>query len=102
MMEEGSLMWRVGMKRVGIIGNFGGNEIGGQITKTQELYEAMKLQFKIVYKLDVFKIKKNYFKLGVQLYRVLKNANEVVIILASPGYFNIIPVILAINILFHR
>lgn len=85
------------MKAVGIIGNFGGDGIGGQIIKTRELAEAMEKQFGKINKVDVFNIKHNFAQLLVQIWSLLKQSDEVIIILASPGYFKILPVILFFN-----
>lgn len=90
------------MKSVGIIGNFGGNEIGGQIVKTRELYEAMRVQFDKVNKLDVYDIKKNTIQLVIGLFYLFRKSSDILIILASPGYFKILPVIFAINCLYRR
>ncbi len=83
-----------------MIGNFCGDKIGGQATKTRILYQEMQKKFGAVNQADVFEM--NYIKLFMNIFDVMKRSKHVVIILASSGYFKILPVILFLNIFFHR
>lgn len=85
------------MKKIGVLGNFGGGEIGGQVTKTIELTNAFVQKYGKVNKVDVNKTKKKYLVLIKQIWKLLKQSTDVFIILASPGYFKILPIIIAMN-----
>ncbi len=89
------------MKTIGMIGNFG-SRIGGQTTKTNELYQALEKRYGFVNRADVQVLKKNAFAGIRQLVHLLRDSSDVIIILASPGYFKILPMLLAANIYYKR
>lgn len=74
--------------RIGIIGNIGdGTQIGGQITKTVELYNFFKSKGESVELLNVYG--ENPLKLIRKIAGALKNSEHIFIMLASAGYFKI-------------
>lgn len=85
--------------KIGILGNFGGGEIGGQITKTVELTKALEKKFGKVNVADVNKSRHNLLWLGKQLWELLRNADNVFVVLASPGYFRVLPILLCMNVI---
>lgn len=88
--------------KIGIIGNFGGNRIGGQVTKTRELYSAMAERYGDINKLDVYNMKGKYFCFIKGVIGVLLHSDSVVIILGDQSYFKVQPMILLINAIFRR
>lgn len=88
------------MIKVGVLGNFGGGEIGGQITKTIEFTRALKKKIGKVEVTDVNKSKRNFLKLGKQLWNLMRTTDIIFVILASPGYFRILPILLCMNVFF--
>ena len=87
----------------GIIGNFGdGTTIGGQIIKSLELRKAMQVKFRELHCLDFKATKRNPILFIFQLWQVLYYSQNVVIILATPGYLKILPVISLFNLFLKR
>lgn len=73
---------------IGIIGNIGdGIQIGGQITKTVELYNFFKSKGVSVELLNVYG--ENPVKLFKRITYIFKNSENIFIMLASTGYFRI-------------
>lgn len=107
------------MKTIGVIGNLGNDDsIGGQITKTRELLNAVlkhqetnncasvellkrKKRTKNVYILDVGK-EKNPFVFCCKLYNLIRKSDLVIIILASKGYFFLLPLIMFLNAIYKK
>lgn len=74
--------------KIGIIGNIGdGIQIGGQITKTIELYNFFISKGEEVELLNVYG--ENPFKLIWRISKIFKNCENIFILLASTGYFKI-------------
>lgn len=89
--------------RVGIIGNFNKNKIGGQIVKSLELYNYLEKNFpNKIKKFDVSYYKKNYMQLFIELIELFKYSHNIIIILATPGYCKVITAIKIINIFYKR
>lgn len=74
------------MKRVGLIGNFCGDNIGGQAEKTRVLYEFLNKHYDVL-KVDVYQL--SPIKVLMYIGRVFLECDRIVVILASPGYFKI-------------
>ena len=82
--------------RIGIIGNIGdGTKIGGQITKTVELYNFFKSKGESVELLNVYG--ENPFKLIWRVSKIFKNSENIFIMLASTGYFKISSLIILLK-----
>ena len=88
------------MTKIGILGNFGGGIIGGQVTKTHELSKALEKQFGKISVADVNKNKRNVLRLIRQLWSLLRDTDIIFVILASPGYFRLLPILLCMNVFF--
>lgn len=107
------------MNKIGFIGNLGNDDsIGGQITKTRELLNAIlnhqeinscasvellkrKKRTKNVYILDVGR-EKNPFIFCCKLYNLIRKSDSVIIILASKGYFFLLPIIMVLNAFYKK
>lgn len=76
------------MKRVGLVGNFCGNIIGGQAEKTRVLYEFLNKRFD-VFKVDIYQL--NPIQVLISIGLAFFKCDRIVIILASSGYFKIQP-----------
>lgn len=86
-------------KKVGLIGNRGNGElIGGQITKTGEVFEYLKNQYGDINEINVYGKKKCI--LIINVIKVMSRSNNVVIILATPGYFKILPFVIFLKKIF--
>ena len=108
------------MKTIGVIGNWGdSNTIGGQITKTRELLKAIsdKMGYdskrllgewedskKITNDLYFINVgqQRGVIKLLVEILKLMRQSDYVIIILASKGYFQILPIISLINKLYQK
>lgn len=88
------------MIKIGILGNFGGGEIGGQITKTIEFTKALEKKVGKINVTDVNKSKHNFLQLGKQLCNLMRNSDAIFVILASSGYFRILPILICMNAFF--
>ncbi|MDD6170417.1 MAG: glycosyltransferase family 4 protein [Lachnospiraceae bacterium] len=80
------------MNKIGIIGNAGnGSQIGGQITKTVELvhyFDKKNFDYKFVNVRGISPV-----KLLLEINYLFKACDRVIIILASTGYFKILPLV---------
>lgn len=80
-------------KRICVIGNVGdGNQVGGQISKTTEIVEGLKkidntVEFYNVYGKKPYVLFYNFAKL-------MKDNDAAVVVLASPGYFKVLPLLI--------
>ena len=83
---------------VGLIGNFGGGvAVGGQVTKTKELEEALLRRCGSINVMDVYHIKHNPFGIIKGIRRILRDCDRVVIILSNGGYFIVNPLLQFLN-----
>lgn len=78
-----------------IIGNFKKKAVGGQIQKTYELYEFAKEQIGDVDIVNVENSRRNLFCFFKELFQKSRKAENIIIILASPGYFKLLPFIVS-------
>ena len=85
---------------IGIIGHFGGNKnfTDGQTVKTKELYNYLldNTNF-LITKFDTYNIKINPFKKFIDLYRLFKKVDVVILIVSSRGYKILVPIIDFLN-----
>lgn len=88
--------------KVGILCSYEEGSIGGQTSKTLELIEGTKKKYHDINIVNQKKVEGNYITLLLEIINLFKNSNKVIIILASPGYFKILPILLLLNDLFHR
>ena len=88
------------MIKVGVLGNFGGGEIGGQITKTRELTRALEEKFGTGKVADVYDSRHNFIRIVKQFWDLLRNTDNIFVILATPGYFSILPIVICMNAFF--
>lgn len=81
------------MRKIGVIGNAGnGAEIGGQITKTVELLDYLSSRN---ISCDFYNVReRQIIRLLKGCQNVIKNADDVIIIMASTGHFKILPFII--------
>ena len=91
---------RIHGKRIGLIGNFCGDIIGGQAEKTRVLYDALELQFVYVFKADIFGL--NPLKMFLLICKTLWKCDQIIVILASPGYFKLQPFLVLCNRILHK
>lgn len=108
------------MKTIGVIGNWGdSNSIGGQITKTRELLKAISEKMgydstnlfgewedskKITQNLFFINVgqQRNMIKLLVEILKLMHQSDYVIVILASKGYFRLLPIISLMNKLYKK
>lgn len=74
------------MSKIGFIGNFCGDAIGGQAEKTRTLYEFLYKAYEVV-KVDIFQL--SPIQMLIDIWRAFSECNRIIVILASPGYFKI-------------
>lgn len=110
-------------KRIGFIGNFGNEQlVGGQIAKTRELFAAMLRREGVVYHFledflrkglvnkniipDCFYvldlINKNPFILSYKLLKIFRISQNIIIIMSSRSYFNLLPIVSFLNRIYKR
>lgn len=82
------------MKRVAIVGHFGGNEKfnDGQTVKSITLYEAILKEVDIVDKIDTYYIKKNPFLFLLDFFKMVVLDKKIIILLSSNGRRVLFPV----------
>ena len=94
------------MKLVGIVGHFGFglNMLNGQTIKTKIVTKALEDRFgnDEVLKLDTHGGAKTYLKLPFKMIGLLKCCENIIIFPAHNGVRVIVPMLLLINILYHR
>lgn len=94
------------MKLVGIVGHFGFglNMLNGQTIKTKIVTKALedRLGNDEVLKADTHGGAKTYFKLPLKMIGLLKCCENIIILPAHNGVRVIVPMLLLINILYHR
>lgn len=88
------------MSRIGLIGNFGGDIVGGQVQKTRDLYNGLQEKYESINKLDIYK--KKPLLIFWSLVKVIKESEKIIIILASPGYFKLLPFIQFVNFFYKK
>lgn len=89
------------MKRIGIIGHFGGNKafFDGQTIKTKEINAYFENKFNInTIKFDTYGIGKNIFKVISEISRIVRDSDVIVIILSTRGYSVVLPVLSLFNL----
>lgn len=74
------------MSKIGFIGNFCGDAIGGQAEKTRILYDFLNKAYEVV-KVDVYQL--SPIQVLISIWRAFLECDRIVVILASPGYFKI-------------
>lgn len=79
------------MSKIGFIGNFCGDAIGGQAEKTRVLYDFLNKAYELV-KVDIFQ--SSSIHVLIAIWRAFLECDRIVVILASPGYFKIQPYLL--------
>ena len=84
------------MKTIGIIGNLDNSRTGGQITKTQELLKFIHKRYGELNAVDV-NLAKNPITLCFKMQELFKNSRNIVVILATPGYVKILPIVVLLS-----
>lgn len=85
------------MKKIGIICSYKDDVVGGQVTKTREFLRAVEQQYGEANVWNYQMIGKNPWKFFSALDKLFRYSEHIIIILASPGYFRILPLLMMIN-----
>lgn len=91
--------------KIGIIGHFciNGNKMDGQTVKTKEINEFIEDYYgEETVKFDTYKIGKNIIKIIKKTYAIVKNSENIVIILSNRGYKVILPIVNFFNLFYKR
>lgn len=87
------------MKKICVIGNVGdGNKIGGQISKTNELVNGLRNIEESIKFYNVYG--ENPISFLMKTRKLMKEHSAMVVILASPGYFKILPTLIFFQIFY--
>ena len=92
------------MKKVGIIGHFciEGNKRDGQTVKTREINKYLEDYLgQETLKYDTYKNSRNPIKIIKNTYRVIKNSENIILIVSRNGYRVLLPLIVFLN-KFHK
>lgn len=89
------------VRKIGIFCSYNENIIGGQTTKTIDLINEAKKRYD---RMDVVnqKKKKGYIGLLFDVARLFKNNDSIILIVASSGYFRLLPFLALLNGLYRR
>ncbi len=93
-------MEKIELKKIGIIGHFyiGGNGTDGQTVKTKEINKYLEGYFKEeTLKFDTYKNSRNPIKIVKNVYRIMKNSKNIILIVSRRGYQIILPIINMFN-----
>lgn len=94
------------MKKIGIVGHFGGNQVflDGQTVKTKNLYRALNEEFSPgdIEKLDTYGYKKNIFSFFCKTIRLIINCKNVVMLPDENGVRVFVPLYGMLNIFLRR
>ena len=98
-------MKNIRLKRIGIIGHFcmGGNGTDGQTVKTKEINKYLEEYFKEeTLKYDTYKNSRNPIKIIKNTYEIVKNSENIILIVSRRGYKIILPIINFFNKYYRR
>ncbi len=91
--------------KIGIIGHFclNGNIMDGQTVKTREINQYIEQYFKEeTLKFDTYKNSKNPIKVILSTYKIVKNSENIILIVSNRGYKVLLPIINFFNIFYRR
>ncbi len=92
-------------RKIGIIGHFciNGNRMDGQTVKTKEINKYIEQYYgEETLKFDTYKNNRNPIKIIMKTYNIIKNSQNVILIVSSRGYCILLPIINFFNIFYKR
>ena len=93
------------IEKIGMIGHFciNGNMMDGQTVKTKEINQFIEEYYKKeTLKYDTYKNNRNPIKIVTKTYSIMKNSENVILIVSSRGYKVLLPIINFFNIFLKR